>query len=93
MKVNVLSDADELLWSRQTMNGDCSGITSADYLQDGTQQRIIGALVEALSEARGELGGFRALQVVDAIAHSRAATAEIESCIPKAGARDSDSRR
>ena len=89
MKVCLFSGADELLWSRDAEN-NC-GITSTNYLRDGTQCAIVGALVEALDQAVCELGG--ALQIIDAVTDIRPAAAKIDCRIPVSIVRDGDSRR
>lgn len=53
MKIQVLNDADELVWERSPN----AGMTSSSYLHDGTQQQIINALSEALEQAEGQQNG------------------------------------
>ncbi|MBI3675946.1 MAG: hypothetical protein HY243_04940 [Proteobacteria bacterium] len=64
--VNLCSLSGKTIWSFQLRNGQKSGITSRSYLSDGTQQCIIDALLDALIEARGQLGG--SLHVLNAVA-------------------------
>jgi hypothetical protein len=79
MKVLVQADNGSLLWWREA--DPASGFTADSYLHDGTQQKIIAALVESLAEARGQLGGF-SLNVVDAVADIGAAAAKIDCRVP-----------
>jgi hypothetical protein len=89
MKVSVYSANDILLWSREIADGQASGFTSTEYLRDGTQQKIVDALVEALAEARGQLGCF-SLQIVDAVSNVGATTTEIDRHVPISIVRDRD---
>jgi hypothetical protein len=50
------------------------------YLTDGTQERIIDALLAALIEAKGQLS--RPPQVLNVVPYSRATAAEIDHSIP-----------
>jgi len=52
MKVE-LSENGEALWMRDSVT--LEGIASRGYLKDGTQQKIIAALEDALFQAKGEL--------------------------------------
>lgn len=52
LKVTV-SDKDDVLWMRDSSNQE--GIISLGYLKDGTQQRIIAALEDALFQAKGQV--------------------------------------
>lgn len=52
LKVTV-SDKDDVLWMRDNSNQE--GIMSLGYLKDGTQQRIIAALEDALFQAKGQV--------------------------------------
>ena len=79
MKVCILNDKGLLIWSREAE--PANGFTSNSYLRDGTQQKIIAALVDALAEARGQLGGF-SLQVVDAVADIGATAAKVNCRVP-----------
>ena len=92
MKVSVFSNDGEMLWSREITAGQPSGITSTNYLRDGTQQKIIGALVDALAEARGQLGRLP-LQVVDTVSNVGAAAAKVDRRVPIAIAWNSDAGR
>jgi hypothetical protein len=91
MKILIYSDDDILLWVRQVKGDQVSGITSADYLRDGTQQKIIGALEDALSEANGQL--CCSLDVADVISNIGATSAKINSRVPIAIVWDRDARR
>lgn len=51
MKVQVASDAGEIIWER----GQEAGLTSRAHLVDGTQLKIIDTLRTALEQAEGEL--------------------------------------
>lgn len=88
MKV-AISVAGQIVWSVENHNGCRSGTTSVDYLSDGTQQKIIDALVRALAEARGQLGR-PALQVVDAVPDVRPAPAEVNNDVPFAAVGHTD---
>jgi hypothetical protein len=57
MKVSIFSDIGELLWSYETRCDQSNGFTSCTYLQDGTQEKIIGALFEALRQGFGRMFG------------------------------------
>ncbi|EOC9631753.1 Rrf2 family transcriptional regulator [Enterobacter ludwigii] len=52
MKVSV-EDFDEVIWFRDAIAGE--GMTSEKYKKDGTQDRIVAALEEALHQAKAEL--------------------------------------
>lgn len=52
LKVTI-SDKDDVLWMRDNSNQE--GIMSLGYLKDGTQQRIIAALEDALFQAKGQV--------------------------------------
>lgn len=90
MNVLVYSEDGTLLWSRG--NTDVSGLTAQSYLRDGTQEQIIAALLDALVEARGQLGR-RTLKIVDAVPNIGLAAAEIDCHVPVAALRDSNSSR
>jgi hypothetical protein len=90
MKVCIQDDDGAIIWSRST-EPPCS-FTAQGYLRDGTQQKIIATLVEALAQARGQLGGF-SLKVVDAVADIRASAPEINRRIPVAVAGNRDAGR
>ncbi|KAA5961022.1 MULTISPECIES: Rrf2 family transcriptional regulator [Pantoea] len=51
MKIEI-SENDNVIWMRDTANK--LGIASKGYLKDGTQQKIIAALEDALAQAKGE---------------------------------------
>jgi hypothetical protein len=87
MKVAVHADDGAIVWWRTSE--PAAGFTTDNYLRDGTQQKIIAALVDALAEARGQLGGF-SLQVVDTVTDIRGAPAKVDCCIPVAVTRDRD---
>lgn len=63
MKVCILTDDGEIIWWR-AKEPMPAGFIATSYLHNGTQQKIIAALVEALEQARGQLGGL-SLQVID----------------------------
>ncbi|MCR1304027.1 MULTISPECIES: Rrf2 family transcriptional regulator [unclassified Enterobacter] len=52
MKVEI-KNGGEVIWARDS--NSLEGIASRGYLKDGTQQKIITALEEALGQAKGEL--------------------------------------
>lgn len=64
-------------WKDRTSQG---GLSSIESLKNGDQQRIIDALLAALVEARGQLGG--ALQVADVVPYRGVAPAEMDHRIP-----------
>ena len=88
MRVRVEDHAGETVWSY----GDGYGETATSYVIDGTQARIIAALVAALAEARGQLGGAP-LQVADGIANVGGPAPEVQRDVPIAVVWNADSRR
>ncbi|MDU6432041.1 MAG: Rrf2 family transcriptional regulator [Pantoea sp.] len=52
MKITVI-EAGEVIWMRDSETGE--GIASKGYVQDGTQQKLIAVLEEALEQAKSEL--------------------------------------
>ncbi|ECE7751933.1 Rrf2 family transcriptional regulator [Salmonella enterica subsp. enterica serovar Ngili] len=52
MKVEIKNDG-EVIWSRDSVS--LEGVASLGYLRDGTQQKIIATLEDALAQAKGEL--------------------------------------
>lgn len=52
MKVSIIEDG-QVIWMRDTKTHE--GLACTNYVKDGTQQRIIAALVEALEQANGQL--------------------------------------
>jgi len=58
------------------------GMAAMDYISDGTQERIIEALVVALAEARGQLRG--AFQVSNVVPYVRPATSQVDDSVPVA---------
>ena len=52
MKVEI-SEGGSVIWMRDSVNEQ--GILSTGYVKDGTQQKIIAALEEALFQAKGQL--------------------------------------
>ena len=81
----------ELFWSYES-GGLRAGFTSANYLRDGTQDRKIGALLEALAEARGQLGRLP-LEVVNAVPKVGPPAAKIDCHVPIAAAWNRDAGR
>ena len=71
MRVRVEDANGVSVWSY----GEGYGETSSSHLQDGTQERIVEALLQALAEARGQSGC--ALQVLNVVTNIRAAAAEV----------------
>lgn len=55
MKVELLENG-KTIWLRDSVT--LEGIVSLEYLKDGTQQRIIAALEEALIQAKAQLHLF-----------------------------------
>ena len=52
MKITVI-EAGEVIWMRDSETGE--GIASRGHVQDGTQQKLIAVLEEALEQAKSEL--------------------------------------
>ncbi|MEI2606142.1 Rrf2 family transcriptional regulator [Erwinia aphidicola] len=52
MKV-AITEMEQCLWMRDGSTGE--GIASKGYIKDGTQEKIIAALEEALLQAKSEL--------------------------------------
>ncbi|WP_338494307.1 Rrf2 family transcriptional regulator [Erwinia aphidicola] len=52
MKVTI-TEMDQCLWMRDGSTGE--GVASKGYIKDGTQEKIIAALEEALRQAKSEL--------------------------------------
>lgn len=52
MKVIIEREGKEI-WYRDAEK--CEGMASTGYIKDGTQEKIIAALEEALAQAKGEL--------------------------------------
>lgn len=61
MKVTVEHNG-ETIWSRDSESGE--GMASRGYLTDGTQQKIISALINALTQANGEMSLHPPLQQI-----------------------------
>ncbi|EPK4062053.1 hypothetical protein LLI29_003114 [Morganella morganii] len=55
MKVTVEHNG-KTIWCRDSESG--TGMTSRGYLTDGTQQKIVTALIDALTQANGEMSLF-----------------------------------
>ncbi len=89
MKVCVQDDAGAVIWSRTS--DPARGLTAESYLHDGTQQKIIAALVDALAEVRGQLGSV-SLKVVNAIADVGTAAAKVDCHVPIAAGRNGNTR-
>lgn len=52
MKV-IVEQSGETIWSRD--NETLEGVACISYIKDGTQQKIITALEDAINQAKGEL--------------------------------------
>lgn len=52
MKITAF-EAGEVIWMRDSGNGE--GIASRGHIKDGTQQKLITALEEALEQAKSEM--------------------------------------
>ena len=92
MKVLILSNQGDLLWSHQDMEGRPSGFTSNAYLRDGSQQKIIAILADSIVEATGQLRGM-ALEITDVVADIGAATTEVNCRVPISIVWDRDANR
>ncbi|EKN4700419.1 Rrf2 family transcriptional regulator [Yersinia ruckeri] len=51
MEINCI-EGGRIIWMRNLVTSE--GMTSNSYLKDGTQEKIIAALEEALLQAKGE---------------------------------------
>lgn len=91
MKICIQTQDGTLIWERTTE--PAGGFTDDNYLRDGTQQKIIAALVDALAEARGQLGGAPLFNVVDVVADVGVATTEVDCRVPLAIVRNHDAGR
>jgi len=79
-----------LVWFRECLTDQPFGLTSEAYRLDGTQDRIIAALREALAEAEAQL--CCRFQIVDAVPDICSPAAEIDRDVPIVGMRDHDAR-
>lgn len=52
MEVSIIENG-EVIWMRNAITTE--GVACTNYLKDGTQQKIIAALEEALFQAKGQL--------------------------------------
>ena len=91
MKVSIFADNGALLWSRNNAADQPSGFTSNNYLCDGTQQKIIDALNDALTEASGQLRG--SFEIPDVVSDVRATATEVNRRVPIAIAWNRDASR
>jgi hypothetical protein len=89
MRVILIAEDGAELWWRQTGVAK-AGFTRGSYLHDGTQQKIIASLGEALEQAQGELGCF---QVSNSVSDVCATAPEVDSHIPMTGMGDHDPGR
>ncbi|WP_229064469.1 hypothetical protein [Morganella morganii] len=62
MKVKVEHNG-KTIWCRDSESG--TGMTSRGYLTDGTQQKIVTALINALTQANGEISLQPPLQQIN----------------------------
>jgi hypothetical protein len=79
LNVILEDETGKSIWS----HGDApirGGMACTSYLSDGTQQRIIDALLLALVQARFELSG--APEVANVVPYSRLAAAQIDDSVP-----------
>jgi hypothetical protein len=82
MKICVQTQDGTIIWERATY--PCvGGFTANSYLRDGTQQKIIAALVDALAEARGQLSSLP-LEIADVVADVGDAPAKVDCRVPLA---------
>ncbi|WP_235843607.1 hypothetical protein [Morganella psychrotolerans] len=62
MKV-IVEHNGETIWCRDSESGE--GMASRGYLTDGTQQKIVTALIDALTQANGEMSLHQPLQQIN----------------------------
>jgi hypothetical protein len=79
LNVKIQADDGSILWSFQD-GPTPTGIASMQYISDGTQERIVDALLAALAEAKGQLR--RPLQVLNVIPNVRSAASQVDNSIP-----------
>lgn len=81
LTVSISDPCGAVIWSYR--DGRCpEGQTATVYLIDGTQQRIVDALLTALAEARGQLG--RAPNVLNIVPDVCATATQIDNRVPVA---------
>jgi hypothetical protein len=79
MTITIQDEKGAAIWSF-TGGNNTSGLTSMAYLTDGTQQRIIDALLLAVAEARGQLRS--PFQITNVVPYVRPAPGEVNNGIP-----------
>jgi hypothetical protein len=93
MIVSVSDKNGAPIWERRSYIGEpLGGLASQSYLRDGTQNKIIDALREALEQAEAQLSGA-SLQVRDIVSDIGAAAAKVYDDVPVVPMRDRDPRR
>lgn len=86
MKVQITDNQHQIIWER----GRDSGIACRRYVTDGTQQEIINALKDALTQAEAELVIF---DDVNRVLDIGSTPAQVEGYVPMSVTRDSNPSR
>lgn len=79
LKVEIQDEDGAVVWSFRDGLA-ATGYTSMSYLKDGTQERLIEALIAAIGEARGQLR--RPLQVLNVVPNIRLAAGQVDDNVP-----------
>ena len=79
LTVSLQNKQGDVIWS-YCGGHDPKGLTSQTHLQDGTQQRIIDALLSALVQARCQLGG--AFEVANVVPYIRPTATQVDDGVP-----------
>lgn len=77
--VNVCDENGKVIWYRFLRDGHGGGMTSRDYIADGTQHGIIEMLAEALDQARAEIS---ALDVANVVSDIGATSTQVNHRVP-----------
>ena len=87
----VVSECGAPIWERRTSRNGRGGLANRSHLLDGTQEKIVEALRDALEQAAAQLRGA-CFQVGDVIPDVGAASAKIYDYVPIVGVRNGDPR-